>query len=803
MKLKKFSTKNFAGLKDREYIFEDGMNVLYGKNEAGKSTIIDAIYNTLFKNAKLHKSIDKNFIETYFPIDATDTIDSSLVFEVKGYEFKMDKSWGANTYAQLMNEQGMTLQNQTKINKNLMQLFEFGPATYKYVLFSSQKYANPLSTILSEDNIKKDVVNFLSRTVMELDGVSIDGLEKSIINEIESLTSNWDIQSNRPKNNRGINNPYVKGVGGILKAYYDKEILKNEMVLALKHEDEFEKIAIELNEVSKRLKELLENKKVFDESSEDIRKRTEIERDLKELRKIENEIKEVLIKWPALEQKKKTDTELLEKYKIEEKNHKNELDKIEIQKRRREIAAIINKYEENQSKQKENNSKLNPLQKIKSELITEAESLERDVLINNGKLTASQLVAKLNILDESAEIKLQNAMGEEIKFENNERFDSGGYLKLCIADTLEFEVNLKELDVEAITTQNQKCSKRLQEIYETMGVESLDIAKVKLSEKNALESEDKVLKSQEKQIIGDLNIESLREEIEKIEVVDVLRPKEEIDQTLLKISEEIRKLEFENIATNKDLAMYREKYISSEEAFKILSNTLVSIQKKEEEISSLKKLPEKYETSDAFFEEARRVSIEYDKLTESETQLRINYNNAESKLPEVSYQELKREQIDMENEFLRLLNHYKTLERIKDAFYETKNDMESNPMAGLFESMEKYLSRILRDSVKISKLGNQLNVQFVKDNSIIRYKHLSKGTRDSIALALRLSLLENLFNDNSFIVLDDVLNDLDIERREATISILKEFAVDNQILFTTCNPETAEELGGNLIEIAQ
>ena len=802
MKLKKFSTKNFAGLKDREYTFKDGMNVLYGKNEAGKSTIIDAIYNTLFKNAKLHKSSDKDFIETYFPIDATDTIDSSLLFEVKGHEFEIEKSWGANTYAQLMNEQGKTLQDQEKINKYLRQLFEFGPATYKYILFSSQKYANPLLTIFNEDNIKKDVVNFLSRTVMELDGVSIDGLEKSIINEIESLTGNWDIQSNRPKNNRGISNPYVKGVGLILKAYYDKETLKNEMILARKHEDEFEKISIELNGVSKRLKELFEKKKFFDESSEDIRKRSEIERDLKELRKKENEIKEVLMKWPALEQKKKTDTELLEKYKIEEKNHKTELEKIESEKRRREIASILNKYEANQIAQSENSFKLEPLLKIKSEFIEEAETYERQILINNSKLTASQLVAKLSILDDSLDIKIQNAVGEDISFENNERFDSGGYLKLCIDNTLEFEVNLKELDVDAITAQNREYRTKLQEIYKAMDVESLDNAKVKLREKNELENQHRFLKSQEKLIIGDLNVENLRQEIEKIEEVNVLRPKEEIDQTLLRIDKEIRKLEFENIVINKDLNTYQEKYISNEEAFKMLSDTMISIQIKEDEISTLKKLPERYESSDDFFNEARRVSLKFDELTGLENQLKIHYNNAESKLPEVSFQELKREQIDKENEFIRLLNHYKTLERIKEAFYETKNDMESNPMAGLFASMEKYLSKILRDSVKISKLGNQLNVEFVKDNSIIGYKHLSKGTRDSIALALRLSLLENLFSDNSFIVLDDILNDLDIERREATISILKDFAANNQILFTTCNPETAKELGGNLIEIA-
>ena len=43
--------------------------------------------------------------------------------------------------------------------------------------------------------------------------------------------------------------------------------------------------------------------------------------------------------------------------------------------------------------------------------------------------------------------------------------------------------------------------------------------------------------------------------------------------------------------------------------------------------------------------------------------------------------------------------------------------------------------------------------------------------------------------------------DLDPERKQQSVNIIKDFAKDNQVIFTTCDPQTAELLGGNIIRI--
>ncbi|WDC84778.1 AAA family ATPase [Caloramator sp. mosi_1] len=59
MKLRKVECKQFAGLRDKKVEFSDGLNVVYGKNEAGKSTIVEAISNTIFKDAKIGSRREK------------------------------------------------------------------------------------------------------------------------------------------------------------------------------------------------------------------------------------------------------------------------------------------------------------------------------------------------------------------------------------------------------------------------------------------------------------------------------------------------------------------------------------------------------------------------------------------------------------------------------------------------------------------------------------------------------------------------------------------------------------------------
>ncbi len=87
MKIKNISCTQFAGINNRDVAFSDGLNVVYGKNESGKSTLVNLIARTLFQDAKLDKRSDRDFMNLYFPGQtkgdkvAGDFVDGTIVLE--------------------------------------------------------------------------------------------------------------------------------------------------------------------------------------------------------------------------------------------------------------------------------------------------------------------------------------------------------------------------------------------------------------------------------------------------------------------------------------------------------------------------------------------------------------------------------------------------------------------------------------------------------------------------------------------------------------------------------------------------
>ena len=53
MNIKSVKTRQFAGIKNKEVEFEDGLNVLVGNNETGKSTMIELIIRLYIETLSL------------------------------------------------------------------------------------------------------------------------------------------------------------------------------------------------------------------------------------------------------------------------------------------------------------------------------------------------------------------------------------------------------------------------------------------------------------------------------------------------------------------------------------------------------------------------------------------------------------------------------------------------------------------------------------------------------------------------------------------------------------------------------
>ena len=158
---------------------------------------------------------------------------------------------------------------------------------------------------------------------------------------------------------------------------------------------------------------------------------------------------------------------------------------------------------------------------------------------------------------------------------------------------------------------------------------------------------------------------------------------------------------------------------------------------------------------------------------------------------------------DEEKNFERLLKKARDLLRIKEVLEDKIEEMDENSFQPLIDSFSRYLSMITNEKYTLGNINDSFDLRILTDGEKQLPIHLlSAGTYDCVALALRFAILEYIYGEREgFVVLDDCLVDLDPERKDSAVKIIKEFARNNQVIFLTCNPETAQTLSGNIIEL--
>lgn len=93
MKLNRIYIKNFGGISDREYILTDGLNVIFGQNESGKSTFLSFI-RFIFYGAKKQRGKELSFRDKYMPWNGKD-MSGEIEFSLNGTEYSLSRTVSA------------------------------------------------------------------------------------------------------------------------------------------------------------------------------------------------------------------------------------------------------------------------------------------------------------------------------------------------------------------------------------------------------------------------------------------------------------------------------------------------------------------------------------------------------------------------------------------------------------------------------------------------------------------------------------------------------------------------------------
>jgi len=796
----------FGAVRDKAYSFQPGLNVLLGPNEAGKSTLVNALFAVLFLPPDLRRSSEdwKNFMARCLPHPGGDTCRVSLQFrDADGERFNYTCSWGEIREARLMPERGAEVNNPAAVRERLLQALSYGRATYEAVLFARQdEMERTLERLGRDGEASRTIAGILRRAVIEAGGVSLEELEAALEEASRELLQNWDLSRDGPKGGRGIDNPYVRGRGRLLSAYYESEELRRELRQARELERRAGDLAGQLEKAARERAETLENLKAMELLEKDIRRRLALEPQLEKIEMQAEGWRKALLEWPKVAGRDSELTRNLEKDSEKLAALKKELEEAGAQQAAQQKRELLRKAGPLQDKIEEIDRELSGLVKIGRNDLHDLKEWQKKA----GELRAVVGAMKLKVrfaTRRPMELKVTAGLEQPAmtKIGQEAAFEGAGRLLLESPDWL-LEVQSGEGDVGSLLREIEDAEKSLEERLSSLGVQDIAAADAALGRRENLERERAGLRARMEGLLGESSYSALEREVAALPEEKEIRDPRAIQEEITALSGAIAAGESTLLQERRKMEEWAAEHGSPEE----LACKLGELERKAGEITAelqkLAPLPEGYSSADEFMaglEEMRRLK---DKLQESISSLRIELIEVRKELPEESAEELAETLAVSEERLARLKEEARALQVVAAEFRALKDELDSDTFEPLARSFARYLAPVTGGRYTAAELDGVVPGRIIRaeDEAPLPVELLSTGTAGGVALALRLAVAEYLLEDApGFMIMDDPLVHLDPERKVQAAAVLQDFARQKQLIVTTCDPATADLLGGNII----
>ncbi len=811
MKIKSIQLKPFAGISDKKVKFCPGLTVILGPNEAGKSTLLNALKSVLFTEVELTKVRFDRLMKEYMPVKGGDTIRVSLEFQTEGKDYFLEKIWKPG------NRKGSSIlkspdQGEFTVDGEVSRLIdELLPAhqgTVNNILLTWQSELDKTMDILHEDvNIRPDLGAILRSSIMETDGVSVEKLRLRLDREHEDYFQHWDIEKEAPEDGRGINHPYKKGVGKILKAYYEKEEIKNNY-------DYSDKVEIEIDEINKKIqyKESKQNI-IKDELNQykgiksQIQERQQIDNDLRTIDHETEEIKKISKEWPIKENwlSKVADPGVK---KIEEKKEKigKEEDEARQNQENKEFRKWFKDLQRLHKKVEDAKNELFKVKKVTEKDIEELKNKKQEVkeLENNikaSKLTISFFAKNQQVLT----LKDASERKETLSLRQGEKIEKTFQGKLTLEhEDWKMEVQAGEGEIDRLICEKEEKTKEVEGEFKRLGVGNFEKAQSTNMEYERLRREVEYAKRSFIEELGEERYEELEEKYKQLGKEKQVRPLDKISAEQVRLELELEDLQKKKKEGEEQIKDWKEKYGSCDKMISILGCKQHRQDELKKKLENLAVLPNGFDDYISFYDYIDFLDNNDRKIQEEISSLIEQKITIEGQKPDQSSEELNVQLGESEQNFQRILLDGKAIAHIKEKASDLLGKMDIKTYEGFQKKFVKYFIRMSENSFSRVEMEHDIPKKLIKcDGSELTYNLLSFGTKDTFSLALRLTMAEYFLRDKSgFLILDDPLVDMDPDRQILAAEQINEFAKTRQVIFLTCHPQTAKMLNAKCVKMA-
>lgn len=817
MIINSINLKNFRKFKDNEFAFTSGLNIVFGPNESGKSTLISAILYGLFGDAS---SKSKEILSLKrWKTDEFPCIKLKLSGGKENVDLIRDFNGKDNKFFSNLTNSSITSKDKIKD-----QMLEFCG-------FENDKLYKE-SAAIEQGRINADLKVIGEYLIKALMGVQANPnkLKKSLEEEILELKKGLKSLAKNPGKIALLNDKIQKNQQTLETLREQVNNARNAIVQLPKLKGELTKIENEeiavqtdydsINPYFKKLKKYNDTHGLIEQKQA---KQKQLDEEKKKIDKLAVEIssiEEKLVKgdYQVAKNIKQliTDQENEQVVNSEKSKKLNKIKKLEEQIHihnkdlSKRVLITLEEYDEvhnlfNEVKTLESvlsnnriNFKIDPVKNIIGTL--GADDLEKE--INTNKIIEGTFNAQFNL--EITDVLKLSIEKEDLK----EKLDDLNQKRTILKKTLD-DYKVKDIPGIAELLKNrieieQKIKELAMEIKVELSSDTFDSLKESLenSSKNLEKSNIQILEQRTK--INNADVEKIIEEYENYETA--LKIKQE---TLLSVSEgrSIQQINLEVEETSNDL----------KEKSRELKKVLIDLEVLEEDLSlevktSLKKLESDEEKEQFLEEKTDETDKKLRSFPNAKIDIRDDINRCEVDLENVPGEEtlsdIEEEIVNDTNEIDRLQKRLDIIETAKSILEEAQNAQIQETFDSSITSISKTINQISSNRYKEIQLDilnseiPNIAIRVPETNDFVSCEELSQGTIDMIYLASRIVFANMLSeNKNPPILLDEPFYKFDIDRFKKGLEVLEKLSELNQIIIFTCYKEYLKIKKANIIKL--
>lgn len=822
MILREVYVHTFGKLREKKINFSKGLTVILGKNETGKSTLFNVIDHLLFTPSKLTKRELEKKLDRWFPAAGGDVISAELDAQIEndGGTFQLYKQWGEVPESRLrINGEG-SVTNEESLLEKIENVWGVSPETVRQVcLFPQNSLPETLPSLRESKGMVQSLSDVLQKSLIESEGISVAGFIDEVRERYTACFSRWDRDRNYPEKNKGIEDPWRTNVGTVLKAWYEMKRIEAEV----REVEAFEKMLKTFRDSQKKLSEELGENENFLNQYEHVYttagERKGVEAELRDALGGEERTRNAKKRWDTIL------IELKDAKKLKEESVKKTTEYEEILAKRKQLREQYKRLEKFKivkglkSKADELYTKLRgyvniPAEDYKKLRNAYAEMHDAELKLHSGELTGT--IHALKNISFTFASGTGGAEKRDLIAGNSMTIDGAGKLNFTNED-LVIDVHTGADNYDALEAVFKRNRKQFSEICGTYGIKSLAEAEEIISKYKNLEEDAGTAKKVYWETLGNDSYEKLKEEVEaygdlpKMDDVDEAlenfgiwkERRETADKTIKRLERELRELS--------------DTYGSEDELLNKFADYRGLKNKLEEKLDRIPGPPDSFGSVEEFVDTYREKQKIRERLQYELNELDKKIISTMKDMPDVPLPELEESLRIAEGTFTTALKEGETLKRILTTAEAIQREIKENPFLEFNRKAEEYLRRMASKQVRYGEAAEEVKASgkrsdeappfsgriITEEGNALNFEQLSAGTKDIVALAVRLAMADYYLEDKKgFLLYDDPLIEMDPERQKAAADVIRKAAERFQSVLFTCHPGMCELFpGAAIIEI--